>query len=217
MSLTAFKLFSLLQFTTTLLLRRFLIFEQVHAHKLNGVNQSICQMLQQITFVHPTSQEPMCFKMDSNNPTNTFFRTIMTREKHFATSKSKKLTANEIYQIGTCTFMNYMFNVTPSVLIPRESSSTVVKVALEHVKEHTTIKPSSLNILDLGTGSGCLLIALLIRLDELEKEMMTTDETADEKDIQVDTGEYKKRRRSNVAVIIAGIFFISVFLFYVFS
>ena len=156
----------------------------VHAHRLNGVNQGICQMLRKISFQHPTSRATMTFEL----PDLPVFQSIMVREKHFATSLNKKPTAAETYAIGTTLFMNREWNVSPAVLIPRESSSTLVRTAVAHVRErmqsipkeptqatqatqathkqHTAAAPS-LQVLDLGTGSGCLLVALLLELDAI--------------------------------------------------
>jgi len=53
-------------------------------------------------------------------------------------------------------FWSLEFEVSPAVLIPRPESETLVETALKHLKQ----RPPQ-TVLDLGTGSGCLLIALL--------------------------------------------------------
>ena len=60
------------------------------------------------------------------------------------------------YILGRKEFWSLDFEVSPAVLIPRPDSETLVETALKHFK-HQPPK----TILDLGTGSGCLLIALL--------------------------------------------------------
>lgn len=60
------------------------------------------------------------------------------------------------YILGRKEFWSLEFEVSPAVLIPRPDSETLIDAALARFK---TVPPKS--ILDLGTGSGCLLIALL--------------------------------------------------------
>ena len=60
------------------------------------------------------------------------------------------------YILGRKEFWSLEFEVSPAVLIPRPDSETLVEAALKQFK---SAPPKS--ILDLGTGSGCLLIALL--------------------------------------------------------
>jgi release factor glutamine methyltransferase len=57
--------------------------------------------------------------------------------------------------IGAREFWGLPFELSPETLVPRPESETVVETALRHRRE-----PAS-RILDLGTGSGCLLVALL--------------------------------------------------------
>jgi len=61
---------------------------------------------------------------------------------------------------GRREFWSLPFIVTPAVLDPRPESETVVAAALRHVADRG---PRSA-ILDLGTGSGCLMLALLHEL-----------------------------------------------------
>lgn len=73
------------------------------------------------------------------------------------------------YIIGKKEFWSLDFTVTRDTLIPRPDSETLVEAALKRAKNiaHERIAPlTSLNIgiLDIGTGTACLLIALLKEL-----------------------------------------------------
>lgn len=64
------------------------------------------------------------------------------------------------YILGRKEFWSLDFSVTRDTLIPRPDSETVVEAAIACVRNR--VKP--LNVLDLGTGSGCLLISVLTEL-----------------------------------------------------
>ena len=59
------------------------------------------------------------------------------------------------YIVGTREFYSLDFVVTPAVLIPRPETELLVDLALEHVQPDCAG-----NVLDLGTGSGCIAIAI---------------------------------------------------------
>lgn len=61
------------------------------------------------------------------------------------------------YITGTREFWSLPLQVSPATLIPRPDTETVVELVLEHYRNRR--QPDT--ILDLGTGSGCLLLALL--------------------------------------------------------
>jgi len=58
---------------------------------------------------------------------------------------------------GQREFWSMPFEVSPATLVPRPDSETVVELALELFKD----RDAPADILDIGTGSGCLLLALL--------------------------------------------------------
>lgn len=58
------------------------------------------------------------------------------------------------YVVGTTEFMSLKFNVKPGVLIPRPDTETLVEFAI------SVIKNDKLNILDIGSGSGCIAISI---------------------------------------------------------
>jgi release factor glutamine methyltransferase len=64
------------------------------------------------------------------------------------------------YLLGEREFWSLPFLVSPAVLIPRADSETVVEAALSMVADRS----AALRLLDLGTGSGCLVLALLTEL-----------------------------------------------------
>jgi len=59
------------------------------------------------------------------------------------------------YITGCREFWSLNLEVTPDTLIPRPETETLVETALEHIPRH-----SSLNIADLGTGSGAIAAAI---------------------------------------------------------
>jgi len=59
------------------------------------------------------------------------------------------------YILGKTTFYGLDFILTPAVLIPRPETEELVGLILEENKNNTRLK-----ILDIGTGSGCIAVAL---------------------------------------------------------
>lgn len=62
--------------------------------------------------------------------------------------------------LGLREFWGLPFRLSPDTLEPRADSETVVEAALAHVAD----REAPLRLLDLGTGTGCLLVALLHEL-----------------------------------------------------
>ena len=63
------------------------------------------------------------------------------------------------YIVGTTEFWSLEFNVTPDVLIPRADTEILVEEALSHAEPSGTL-------LDVGTGSGAIVISLATELPE---------------------------------------------------
>jgi release factor glutamine methyltransferase len=81
-------------------------------------------------------------------------------EKKFNQLVSKRVQGLPIaYLLGSKEFFGLSFKVGPGILIPRPETETLVEIILEQLKN----KPG-LKILDLGTGSGCIVIALAKKL-----------------------------------------------------
>lgn len=70
----------------------------------------------------------------------------------------RRLTREPMSQIlGSREFWSLPFKVTPDVLTPRPDSETLVEAVLSIVPD----RAARLSLLDLGVGSGCLLLSLL--------------------------------------------------------
>src|SRR2546425_5481843 len=60
------------------------------------------------------------------------------------------------YLIGEREFYGHMLTVSPAVLIPRPESELLVELAIEWLSAH----PAARRVIDLGTGSGAVAIAV---------------------------------------------------------
>lgn len=66
--------------------------------------------------------------------------------------------------IGAKEFWSLTLTVSPDVLVPRPETETVVELVLDSIGQ--TRRADALRILDIGTGSGALLLALLSELPQ---------------------------------------------------
>ncbi len=94
---------------------------------------------------------------------------ISDSEVHLLTSLLARRAAGEPTQhlTGKQEFWSLEFEVTPDVLIPRPETEHVIEVALDrlavreiHAGRKQTFSGEGLQIADIGTGSGCIAVAL---------------------------------------------------------
>ncbi|MEJ5223988.1 MAG: peptide chain release factor N(5)-glutamine methyltransferase [Anaerolineales bacterium] len=67
------------------------------------------------------------------------------------------------YILGHWEFFGLDFEVTPDVLIPRPETELLVEKALRWLKKH----PTRRRAVDVGTGSGCIAVALAAHIPDL--------------------------------------------------
>ncbi len=72
------------------------------------------------------------------------------------------------YITGHQEFWGLDLLVSPAVLIPRPETEHVVETVLELVKEHYRENHARIKIVDVGTGSGCISLALATELPQAE-------------------------------------------------
>ncbi len=65
--------------------------------------------------------------------------------------------------LGAKEFWSLSLQVTPAVLLPRPDTETVIEAALDAIARDA-LRMEALRVLDIGTGSGALLLALLSEL-----------------------------------------------------
>ena len=66
------------------------------------------------------------------------------------------------YIVGSVDFYNYNFNINENVLIPRFETELLVEKTIDYIKKYFN---NTVEIVDLGTGSGCIAITLSKELD----------------------------------------------------
>lgn len=89
------------------------------------------------------------------------------------------------YILGTTSFYGLDFEVNENVLIPRQETEELVEWILSNIP--TIQKANNLKILDIGTGSGCIAIALaknipnaqVFAIDVSEKALATAKKNAE--------------------------------------
>lgn len=79
------------------------------------------------------------------------------------------------YITGHQQFFGLEFEVTPAVLIPRPETELIVEEVIRLVDVHKIAKPV---IVDVGTGSGCIAIALARELEDAKVTAVDISETA---------------------------------------
>jgi len=107
-----------------------------------------------------------------------------TAEKYFALIARRAAGEPTQYLTGKQEFWGLDFEVTPAVLIPRPETEHVIEVALERLGSRRSARASDaehklakFHIADLGTGSGCIAVALARELPNAE--IFATDISVD--------------------------------------
>lgn len=85
-------------------------------------------------------------------------------DEYFVLLKKAK-TIPVSYLLGYQDFFSYRFKVNKNVLIPRNETEELVKNTLEYIVNN---KYNSINILEIGSGSGCISITLKKELEKLK-------------------------------------------------
>jgi len=93
-----------------------------------------------------------------------FFRVIRKLKQHMPIQ----------YILGNTEFFGLRLKVNEHVLIPRPETEELVEWVLEEYKSQSTM----LNILDIGTGSGCIAIALKKKMQKAEVYALDISEKA---------------------------------------
>lgn len=82
-------------------------------------------------------------------------------ETAFNALVARRLTGEPVaYITGTREFWGLDFEVTPAVLIPRPETELLVERAISTIDELASSAGGGLRVADVGTGSGCIAIAL---------------------------------------------------------
>ena len=112
--------------------------------------------------------------------------------------------------IGKKEFYKSIFKVSSDVLSPRPDTEILVETALEYIKENKLY-----HILDLGTGTGCILLSILkerplcrgIGVDISKKAIETAQENAREigveKAVQFINTDWNNLTLSNIDIIVS--------------
>lgn len=70
------------------------------------------------------------------------------------------------YILGYAEFCGRKFKVNPNVLIPRPETEALVESALNHLKKFKSLGRETMKILDVGTGSGAIIVSLAAELHQ---------------------------------------------------
>jgi len=81
------------------------------------------------------------------------------------------------YLLGKKEFFSMEFEVSPDVLIPRPETELLVEEAIQYAMKSQT-GSADLHILDLGTGSGCIAIALAKKFSQASITALDISEAA---------------------------------------
>jgi len=128
--------------------------------------------------------------------TNSDLRVLLASElgkskEWLITHQDKKLTMDQLTRLGKSVirlyagvplpyitgiqeFFGLSFVVTPDVLIPRPETEQLVELAIGWLKAHPQVK----NVIDIGTGSGCIAVSLAKHLPNIDITAVDTSAAA---------------------------------------
>lgn len=82
------------------------------------------------------------------------------------------------YILGDADFYGLKFKVTPAVLIPRPETEELVHYVIQHLKKKLLSDLFSANIIDIGTGSGCIPVTIKKSIKQAGITAIDIDENA---------------------------------------
>lgn len=104
---------------------------------------------------------------------------LNVEERHSFRTMLKRRAAGEpiAYILGNREFYGLSFKLTKDVLIPRPETEHLVEIALSFIQEKSA-NNEPLRVLDIGTGSGCIAVALKKNHPQLLMEAWDISEAA---------------------------------------
>lgn len=100
--------------------------------------------------------------------------TLLDRHKEIADTRLR-LRLDRVplaYIIGHKEFYGRNFKVTPATLIPRPESEEIINILKEIVSSSVALIPGGKNLVDIGTGSGCLGITAKLEMPEINVTLL---------------------------------------------
>lgn len=101
------------------------------------------------------------------------------------------------YIIGSTNFYGYSINLDSNVLIPRQETEILVGKVLEDIYKE---EKDFINILEIGTGSGCIAIALSLELNkkEIKHKIIAVDNSENALKIAKENSNINNVRDNNI-------------------
>lgn len=129
---------------------------------IGDIINDVVAVLERSNIENPRREARLLASVALNRSTTEIFnelaRPASEHETHLISEVASRRASGEpvAYILGEREFWSIPLTVSPATLIPRPDSETLIELALEHYRDEPPQR-----ILDLGTGSGCLLLALL--------------------------------------------------------
>lgn len=109
------------------------------------------------------------------------------------------------YILGHKEFYDLDFLVNKNVLIPRPETEQLVEWGIKYIKKQSTPSGEAVTVLDIGTGSGCIVIALSVNSQLLPVKYMATD--ISQKALAVAKKNVKKINAQNITFLKSNLFY----------